>query len=281
MTDKGQIKISNRNQDSWNDNQQVSKYIKYHSNNKVQDSERAILDQIKDNVRGEKILELGIGTGRLVRELTQISEDYIGIDYSRKTVDFCKENYPEVKFYCQDARDLSFFDPEQFTLVIFAHNGIDNVGDIDRRKIISEAYRLLKQGGCFVFSSHNLEWLKHHPMPEPARLSFPRPRISRNPFNSAVQMFHSLTTFYGLLKADYQHKQNKKLERFTDQWAIINEPTYGYVFLQYHTTIRNQIRQLKECGFSNPVYVFDRQGIELSADLENSESAWIYYYTRR
>ena len=68
---------------------------------------------------------------------------------------------------------------------------------------------------------------------------------------------------------------------YHDQRAIINESGDNYSFLQYQITIGNQVTQLKECGFTNPVQAFDRQGKLLDNDFGNSENAWIYYCKRK
>jgi SAM-dependent methyltransferase len=55
-----------------------------------------------------------------------------------------------------DASDLTSFQDGAFDAVVFAFNGIDYVlPDQSRLQSLAHIYRVLKDDGCFVFSSHN------------------------------------------------------------------------------------------------------------------------------
>jgi SAM-dependent methyltransferase len=95
---------------------------------------------------------------------------YVGIDYSQPMIASAKEFYPEQDLRVMDARHLKFRNP--FDCVIFSYNGIDSVSYADRQLIFSEVKNVLKPGGYFIYSTHNLQhrrtdrWLNKFFVPE-------------------------------------------------------------------------------------------------------------------
>ena len=57
-------------------------------------AERTILDRVAPEVRGGKLLDIGVGGGRTVAALTRLSADYTAIDYSPAMVEACGARYP-------------------------------------------------------------------------------------------------------------------------------------------------------------------------------------------
>jgi trans-aconitate 2-methyltransferase len=60
---------------------------------------------------GERILDLGCGTGHLTQEIAQSGAEVVGIDASPEMVQQARRNYPAVCFEAADARDFSFAEP--------------------------------------------------------------------------------------------------------------------------------------------------------------------------
>ncbi|HEV3317491.1 MAG TPA: methyltransferase domain-containing protein [Candidatus Angelobacter sp.] len=121
-------------------------------------AEAVILDTLREEIKDQPILEIGIGGGRITQHLRPLSADYIGVDYSEKMIEFCRHRFPDLPLFVCDARDMSRFEAERFGTVMFGYNGIDEVGARDRVLILQEIHRVLKQNGVFIFSSHNLDW---------------------------------------------------------------------------------------------------------------------------
>ena len=119
--------------------------------------ERAASLRIADRVRGGRILDVGIGTGRTTTLLRLLSNDYVGIDYVPEMVDAARERHPGVDLHHGDARDLSAFGDGEFDLISFSYNGIDAVGHEDRQRVLKEFHRALRPGGCLMYSTLNAD----------------------------------------------------------------------------------------------------------------------------
>ena len=121
-------------------------------------AETVILDSLREEIRDRPILEIGTGGGRITEHLRLFSADYTGVDYSEKMIEFCRQRFRNLPLFVCDARNMSCFEAERFSAVIFGYNGIDEVDSNDRLRILREIHRVLKRNGVFIFSSHNLDW---------------------------------------------------------------------------------------------------------------------------
>ncbi len=102
---------------------------------------------------GKKILEIGCGVASFVPYITACDE-YIGTDLSSEAINTAAHefgNKPGFSFQVMDAQDLKFSDCT-FDLVL-AREVIEHVPDI--KSTLSEAYRVLKPGGCILVTSPN------------------------------------------------------------------------------------------------------------------------------
>lgn len=95
--------------------------------------------------RGERILDLGCGTGHLTSRIAAAGAEVVGVDKSSAMVDSAKKNYPELKFIQSDATTLSF--NSEFDAV-FSNATIHWVKD--QRALASAIWRALKPHGRLV-----------------------------------------------------------------------------------------------------------------------------------
>jgi SAM-dependent methyltransferase len=131
--------------------------------------ERAATLAVADRVRGGRVLDIGIGTGRTTSLLRLLSDDYVGIDYVEEMVEAARLRHPNVDLRYGDARDLSSLPAGSCDFVNFSYNGIDAVNHADRQRILSEIHRVLRPGGQVMFSTLNeggpaatqVPWLRH------------------------------------------------------------------------------------------------------------------------
>lgn len=106
--------------------------------------------------RGMVILDLGVGGGRTTPYLSDLACCYVGVDYAEEMIRVCRSKYPGLQFEVADAADLSRFADDFFDAIVFSFNGIDYLApDQKRQQCLQQCHRVLKQGGVFIFSSHN------------------------------------------------------------------------------------------------------------------------------
>ncbi len=108
----------------------------------------------------DQILDLGCGTGRTTFHLFQLGFEKInGIDLTPEMIERAmelNEKYQlDIDFKVGDARDLKYKD-KAFDAVIFSFNGMMSIPDsVQRKKALAEINRVLKDGGIYVFTTHD------------------------------------------------------------------------------------------------------------------------------
>tara|TARA_B100001057_G_scaffold251328_1_gene251596 strand:- start:7777 stop:8610 length:834 start_codon:yes stop_codon:yes gene_type:complete len=122
-------------------------------------SEQLVLRQSFPD-RQASLLELGCGTGRICLSLWMLGyENLTGTDFAKdmikRALQAQKERASGVRFAVEDATRLSYSE-ESFHGVIFGFNGLMQIpGRGNRVRAMSEAFRVLKKGGRFVFTTHD------------------------------------------------------------------------------------------------------------------------------
>lgn len=94
---------------------------------------------------GQRILDLGCGTGGLTAELARQGASVLGIDNSTEMIVKARDNYPELMFAKIDALELPY--NEEFDTV-FSNSVFHWIPDVDR--LLAEIRRALKPGGKLV-----------------------------------------------------------------------------------------------------------------------------------
>lgn len=91
---------------------------------------------------GERILDLGCGTGHLTAEIAKSGAEVVGIDNSPDMVRIAKENFPDIPFQLADARDFHF--SEGFDAV-FSNAALHWIKEAE--KVLDSITGCLKSGG--------------------------------------------------------------------------------------------------------------------------------------
>jgi trans-aconitate methyltransferase len=94
---------------------------------------------------GEKILDLGCGTGHLARQMAEAGAQVVGLDSSPQMVEQARRAYPDIEFLMADARDFSF--PYQFDAV-FSNATLHWIPEAER--VVACISAALRPGGRFV-----------------------------------------------------------------------------------------------------------------------------------
>jgi ubiquinone/menaquinone biosynthesis C-methylase UbiE len=215
----------------------------------LQPAEQALLSRLEGAIRGKDVLDLGVGTGRTAEHLAPLARRYVGVDYSQEMLAECRRRHPDLDLWHCDARDLGAFAGGSFDFVLFSFNGIDDVDPQGRLNILAEVHRVLRPGGVFAFSTHNLEAKR--------RSAF---ALRGRPLSRPLRHYAA-----GILN----HLRMKRHERHGDGYALLNDQSHNFRLLTYYVTPERQAAQLLEAGFT---------GIETFGDRAD---AWLYYATRK
>lgn len=106
---------------------------------------------------GERILDLGCGTGQLTSKLARTGAEVVGIDRSPEMIATAKENYPELSFEVADAAQLPF---NQSFDAVFSNAVLHWILEPDA--VIRSIHQMLKPGGRFVAEfggKGNVNWV--------------------------------------------------------------------------------------------------------------------------
>ena len=105
----------------------------------------ANLLELLDPQRGERILDVGCGTGQLTAEIARHGAQVVGLDSSAEMLADARKNFPELQFVLADASQFDF--PESFDAV-FSNAVLHWVKNADGAA--ASISRALRPGGRFV-----------------------------------------------------------------------------------------------------------------------------------
>lgn len=94
---------------------------------------------------GERILDLGCGTGQLTRLIAQSGADVTGIDPSRSMIEAARDEYPDLDFYEEDAFD---HDPATPYDAVFSNAVLHWIED--HSSLLERVRELIVPGGRFA-----------------------------------------------------------------------------------------------------------------------------------
>jgi SAM-dependent methyltransferase len=225
--------------------------------------ETVIFERVADLARGHPILDLGVGAGRTVPAMLALSDDYVGLDYTLEMVAAARRRFPGVRIEHGDARDLRTFEDGSFAFVFFSFNGIDAVPHADRALILQEVRRVLRPGGAFGFSTHNLS-LPRAGAPPWALRHWPR---TLRGFAGAVARLPVSARAY---------RRNARLVEHGDGWAMLVSRAHSFGIVVHYTTASAVIEELRAAGFAEGVELYASNGTRLDPLGDTSGTPWLH-----
>jgi ubiquinone/menaquinone biosynthesis C-methylase UbiE len=226
----------------------------------LQAGEETLFSRFQGEIRGRAVLELGVGTGRLTGPLAGLAGSYTGVDYAEGMLAACRARHPHLDLRQGDARDLGAFADGSFDFVLFGFNGIDDLAPEGRLRVLAEVFRVLRPGGLFAFSSHNLDAKRRSP-------------LSLRGFELSAGWLR------GYLARAANHMRMRRRERRGEGYAILNDSAYGARLLVYFASKEGQCRQLRDAGFT-VIEMIGLEGARVDPD-EPCRTPWIYYVARK
>jgi SAM-dependent methyltransferase len=231
--------------------------------------EQVAIEYVAHFVRDTPILDIGVGGGRTAPLLAALSADYRGIDYLAEMVALARRRFPAFRFLEMDARRLSFPD-QSFRLVTFSYNGIDSVDLAGRMAILQEIYRVLLPGGYFVFSALNLDG--------PARDDH---WLNLSAFNGAgLSLVRLLRASARFALGGLNGLRLRFRTRTAHDVAIGNVSAHNFGLITLFTSVGEQLRQARECGFEVDA-IIDPAGQRVATGGEPSSAAWHYFIVQK
>jgi trans-aconitate 2-methyltransferase len=94
---------------------------------------------------GERILDLGCGTGHLTARITEAGAEAVGIDSSSAMIEDARRLYPHIRFEFADARSFAFPDPFD---AVFSNAVLHWIKEPE--PVIARVRDALRPGGRFV-----------------------------------------------------------------------------------------------------------------------------------
>lgn len=126
------------------------------------------LDQFKPFIEdGQRILDWGCGSGRLLELRKNKSIRYCGLDLSRELIKIARQKYRDLiktglaRFYCSAKQRKSF--PADYFDLVFMVASFHHLPTIAwRRQILKQIFKEIKPGGWLIITVWNLgsEWAK-------------------------------------------------------------------------------------------------------------------------
>lgn len=101
--------------------------------------------ELLDAKSGERILDLGSGTGHLTARIAKTGAHVVGIDRSPEMIRQAKEKYPSLRFEVMDAREIAL---EGTFDAVFSNATLHWIKQPER--VIGGIKRILRPGGRFV-----------------------------------------------------------------------------------------------------------------------------------
>jgi trans-aconitate methyltransferase len=103
------------------------------------------LIDLLDPQPGERILDLGCGTGHLTHKIFERGAQVIGLDASPEMIGQARQNYPQLRFILQDAAQMEF---DQEFDAVFSNAALHWM--LDASGVAKAVNRVLHPGGRFV-----------------------------------------------------------------------------------------------------------------------------------
>jgi ubiquinone/menaquinone biosynthesis C-methylase UbiE len=228
----------------------------------LQPAEQQLLEVLSPSMKHYAMLDIGVGGGRTTEFFAPLVNRYVGVDYSEAMVKVCRARFPtsQFQFETDDVRSLKSFKDREFDFVLFSFNGLDSISPTDRTLAIQQIKRVLKPGGIFIFSSHNLR-------------------------AASKLIEYQFPVSVAALKRNYRayvlRKLNPQLKSMQNQnFAMIVDGSHAYQISNYWVKVEYQVSVLKKDGFAVEA-IYDLNGnVLLPEHLQASIDTWLYYFCK-
>jgi len=235
---------------------------RYKGRDAIHPAEAAIIERFRSEWSGARMLDIGVGAGRTTLHFAPLVREYVGVDYAPGMVEACRERFkdqPNATFAVCDAREMSQYADGSFDFVLFSYMGLDSVGHEDRARILGEIRRVLRPGGHFAFSAHNLRFI---------------PRLYR-PYRAKF----ILSTLWTAMRAVRVRMLNPpQADLLARDYALIRDGSEKFRTEMYYIKPEAQLRALEQLGF-HTIDTYDLKGRRIASEeeLKKVREPWVHY----
>jgi SAM-dependent methyltransferase len=139
--------------------QEKIKFEEYEVNERMNKKEVELLESLIS--KDEKVLEMGCGAGRLIKELVKDGYNASGYDFTKRHVEITKSEIEksgqEAKVFQGDWHNNAIKDGSLDTVYSLGRNILHDYSIVDQAQLFREAARILAHGGKFIFDIPNRE----------------------------------------------------------------------------------------------------------------------------
>lgn len=235
--------------------------------------EAAAFARIARECRGQPLLDIGMGAGRTVPRMMQMSSDYTGIDCAISRLEQSRKRFPGVNLRHMDARDLSALPGGHYALTAFSSNGIDCMAYEDRVRVLREMHRVTRVGGLVFFTTHNRGGPGFDERPWQLL-----PRFSANPLRFGWRV---LLAVRRLPLATWNYRRNVHLHRDDEDYSVRTAAAHDFSSVIVYTTLPGQCRQLAALGFEVEAVYGSSEGDPIAPEQQNSDAWWLHFIARK
>jgi SAM-dependent methyltransferase len=243
------VSVSERNRDVYRDASVVEEYA---GDGWLCRGEMRSFRELAERARGQRLLDIGVGSGRTTAVLALITGDYTGIDFSPEMVERASQRHPYARFQTGDARTLSDFRDGEFGAVVFSFNGIDTLGHDDRRAAFEQMHRVLAPGGTLAYSTANRDGPEYRLRPWS---NLRPPRTLREQIRYPIRLRYALRSLPNWLRM-------RRLAEDHGEWALGTIGAHLGRLLVHYVSVPEARRELEAAGFEL-LSMMDADGVEL------------------
>ena len=139
----------------------------------------------------QRVLDLGCGTGRTTAYLHIMDHQVTGVDIAKLMIQKARTIHPDIDYRVMDAANLDFKSCS-FDAVLFSFNGLDCLYPVSQRtEALNEIHRVLRNGGVFIYSSHDIDAVRLN------WRTLTRIRNYQYPYKRERTVYGDLILFYG------------------------------------------------------------------------------------
>lgn len=121
-----------------------------------------IVEEVINQTNGQKVLDLGIGTGNIASQLVERGLDIIGLDFSEEMLRLANEKIPEADLRLYDANEKSPEFDHDFDTVIMTYF-IHHFHEKRQEELINQLMKITKKliiGDVMTYTASQMEWVK-------------------------------------------------------------------------------------------------------------------------